>query len=111
MSPIAAYHREADSFLVMDVARKTFQPVWVPTETLCVLAPCVAMTFKRSSSPLSHLARILAQSLRYEIVRFHRHLWVSIDIWYVIIVPRHQVPRDAYNGRAPRRKLRRNVPR
>lgn len=33
-SPLAAYNPGADEFLVMDVARKSFQPVWVPATTL-----------------------------------------------------------------------------
>ena len=34
MSPIAAYYRPTDSFLLYDVAVKTWQPVWVPAELL-----------------------------------------------------------------------------
>jgi len=33
-SPLAAYDPTSDEFLVMDVARKTWQPVWVPTDLL-----------------------------------------------------------------------------
>lgn len=33
-SPLAAYDATTDEFLVMDVARKTWQPVWVPTGLL-----------------------------------------------------------------------------
>lgn len=33
-SPLAAYNAATDQFLVMDVARKNWQPVWVPTALL-----------------------------------------------------------------------------
>jgi len=33
-SPLVAYHEASDSFLVMDVAIKSWEPVWVPTATL-----------------------------------------------------------------------------
>merc|ERR1712110_1403400 len=33
-SPLAAYHEATDSFLVMDVAIKSWEPVWVPTALL-----------------------------------------------------------------------------
>ena len=33
-SPIGAYHERMDAFLVMDVAKYKYPPVWVPAETL-----------------------------------------------------------------------------
>jgi len=33
-SPLAAYHEATDSFLVMDVAIRSWEPVWVPTALL-----------------------------------------------------------------------------
>jgi hypothetical protein len=33
-SPIGAYHQDLDAFLVMDVAKYKFPPVWVPTSNL-----------------------------------------------------------------------------
>jgi len=33
-SPLVAYNAGADEFLVMDVAQKSWQPVWVPTEAI-----------------------------------------------------------------------------
>ena len=33
-SPLAAYHEATDSFLVMDVAIKSWEPVWAPTVLL-----------------------------------------------------------------------------
>jgi len=34
MSPIVAYHKESDSFLLMDTAIKSWEPVWIPTTKL-----------------------------------------------------------------------------
>lgn len=34
ISPIAAYHEESDRFLILDVARYRYTPVWVKAETL-----------------------------------------------------------------------------
>jgi hypothetical protein len=33
-SPISAYNKKADSFLLLDVARYKYPPVWVPADTL-----------------------------------------------------------------------------
>ena len=33
-SPISAYNKEADKFLLMDVARYKYPPVWVPADAL-----------------------------------------------------------------------------
>ncbi|NET37526.1 MAG: glutathione gamma-glutamylcysteinyltransferase [Cyanothece sp. SIO1E1] len=34
ISPIAAYNEESDRFLILDVSRYKYPPVWVPAETL-----------------------------------------------------------------------------
>ena len=34
ISPIAAYHEQSDQFLILDVARYRYSPVWVEAETL-----------------------------------------------------------------------------
>ena len=34
ISPIAAYHEQSDQFLILDVARYRYSPVWVKAETL-----------------------------------------------------------------------------
>ena len=34
ISPIAAYHKQSDQFLILDVARYRYSPVWVKAETL-----------------------------------------------------------------------------
>lgn len=34
MSPIVAYHKDTDSFLLMDVAIKSWEPVWIPTKKI-----------------------------------------------------------------------------
>jgi hypothetical protein len=53
-SPLAAYHEESDSFLVMDVARYKYPPFWVHADLLCQAMatpdPCQAATAATSSS-------------------------------------------------------------
>ncbi|MDJ1182141.1 phytochelatin synthase family protein [Roseofilum sp. BLCC_M143] len=34
ISPVAAYHEESDRFLILDVARYKYPPVWVTAEDL-----------------------------------------------------------------------------
>ena len=34
ISPVAAYHQQSDQFLILDVARYRYSPVWVKAETL-----------------------------------------------------------------------------
>ncbi len=34
ISPIAAYHKESDRFLILDVARYKYPPVWVKADML-----------------------------------------------------------------------------
>ena len=34
ISPVAAYNEESDQFLILDVSRYKYPPVWVDTETL-----------------------------------------------------------------------------
>ncbi len=34
ISPLAAYHEETDRFLILDVARYKYPPVWVEAATL-----------------------------------------------------------------------------
>ncbi len=34
ISPVAAYHEQSDQFLILDVARYRYSPVWVKAETL-----------------------------------------------------------------------------
>lgn len=34
ISPVVAYHKEKDAFLILDVSQYKYPPVWVPTKTL-----------------------------------------------------------------------------
>ena len=60
ISPIAAYNEESDQFLVLDVSRYKYPPVWVDTKTLWASTNTIDKTSKKTRgivliSPLSQL--------------------------------------------------------
>jgi Phytochelatin synthase len=81
-SPIGAYNHEQDAFLVMDVAKYKYPPVWVPTSTLMggigTMDLCADFTYPDKPIDITHLTADVAELLGCKPL-YRGYILITID--------------------------------